>query len=119
GVVGDHVQVGGQVLAPLQPRPGGPGARLGAGDDAADQLLAVGRVGGAHAEAAGGAGRDHVRRAAAVGDHAVDARVGAHLLAEQPDGVEHHQHGVERVDPLVRVGGGVGGPAVEREVEAV
>ncbi len=106
-------------MPPLQACSGRHRAGLGAADDLVDHLAGVDRVGRANSEPGGRVGWDDVRRAATVGDDAVDADIRPQLLAQQPDGVEHLDDGVERVDALVWRGSGVGRLAEELERQPV
>ncbi len=71
--------------------------------------------GRAHVERAGRLLGDDVRRRPALGDDAVEARLGPHLLAQHAHVVEGLDHGVQRVHALPGIGRGVGGLAGELE----
>src|SRR5437870_5264305 len=92
--------------------------RLRARDDALLERPHVVEIDRAYVEDGGGELGDDVGRRAAVGDDAMDARVGAYLLAQ-------HRHvgvgldgGVERVHALPRVRGGVRRLARELQADA-
>ena len=101
----------------LEARAGRRGRALGAAQQARRGVLEHGVLERAHPDARGGALGDHVRRLAAVGHDAVDARAARELLAQQADRDEERDHAVERVDAALGIGRRVRGAAVEDELE--
>ena len=92
----------GVVRDDLEPGAGLEGRALGDRPDLFDDDLEMVAVARAQHEVRGGEIGDDVRRLPAVGDHAVYAHVVAQVLAQRVDPAEEPQHGVERVDALLR-----------------
>jgi hypothetical protein len=83
-----------------------PGGRRGSVDHASEPRLHLGVVrliGRPEANVANRPSRNDVHRLAAVGDDPVDARLGAELLAPEPDRLEEQKQRVERVAALPRI----------------
>lgn len=99
---------------------GGEGGGGDAGLDAGFEVVEAREAGAAHGVADGGVFGDGVGDFRGGLDGAVDALVWVQLLAQQGDVVVGGDEGVERVDAVPRVGGGVGRAACEggRDVAA-
>ena len=114
-VIGDHVRV--RFLRHLELERGAGDQRRALGDPPhlLHQLVHARQRGRADEELRLREIGHHVRHVAAVGDDAVDARVGGDVLAQGIDAVEDLDHRVQRVDAIERIGGGVGRSPVKAD----
>ena len=117
--VGAHVVVAARAPFVLQPAAGGLRRALEAGEHALTQFIDGRAVAGANHEPSLRVVGDHVGGLAALRDDAVDALVGADVLAQHGDRVVAGDQRVERVQPVPRRGGGVCVAPVEVDDQAL